>query len=384
MIAWIWGIFAALFIGLTLLPLSRNPVWWVRAADFPRGQLMVIGLALLASGSAVLARENAPAWSWVLAALTAAGVVYQAWWIWPYTRLHTKEVKTAKGPRGRDRVRLISANILMTNRRAEDLLRIVRAERPDVLVTLETNIWWEHQLASLETDYPHTLRCPLENFYGMHLYSRFPIEDAKIQYLVEREIPSMHLLLVLPSGRRVELHCLHPAPPSPTENESSQERDAELVMVGRSVKGSEYPVIVSGDLNDVAWSATTRLFRKVSGLLDPRIGRGMYNTFHAGYWFMRWPVDHVFHSKHFSAVRLARLKSCGSDHFPMLVELGLGESAVQEQEGIDADAGDHAEAQDKMQEESVSSRNVHRPGRRPEKRADDATRSHASSDAAPS
>ncbi len=31
----------------------------------------------------------------------------------------------------------------------------------------------------------------------------------------------MHTLLVLPSGRRVCLHCLHPAPPSPTENETS-------------------------------------------------------------------------------------------------------------------------------------------------------------------
>ena len=354
------GILCALFVSLTLLPLSGRTVWWVRGADFPRAQFVALGLGVMTM--CALTWETHRAASVVFAALTLGGIAYQLWWIWPYTRLHVREVKTTTARVG-DGLRILTANILMTNPRAEDFLQIVRREKPDVLVTLETNAWWERQLAVLEQDYPHRLRCPLENLYGMHLYSRFPLEDPKIQFLVEKEVPSMHLLLVLPSGRRIELHCLHPAPPSPTENPTSRERDAELVMVGRSVADSEYPVIVCGDLNDVAWSPTTRLFRKVSRLLDPRIGRGMYNTFHARYFFMRWPVDHVFHSRHFSLLQLSRLGACGSDHFPMLVELRLDENARNQQQGIRLEPEDETEAEEKLEKKAVSEQQVHRPGR---------------------
>jgi endonuclease/exonuclease/phosphatase (EEP) superfamily protein YafD len=121
--------------------------------------------------------------------------------------------------------------------------------------------------------------------------------------------------------------------------------------VGKEAKGCKLPVIVAGDLNDVAWSYTTELFMKVSGLLDPRRGRGFYNTFNVHYWFLRWPLDHIFCSRHFQLSNLKRLPSIGSDHFPILVELQLDhyDTAENECEELEADVEEKAVAEEKIE-----------------------------------
>lgn len=359
----IFGVLAGLtglMVVLTLLPLSRKEAWWVRAAEFPRLQLAAIALLLLVV-EAIFLDLSRPA-CWLLMAATLACLVYQLWWIVPYTALYPKEVLSSDRRAVEDTLRLMNANVLTPNRNAEALLAMVHEERPDILVAVETDLWWQSRLDALEPEYPHVIKCPLDNLYGMHVYSRLPLEDGAIQFLVEPDVPSIHAAVVLPSGRRLRLHCVHPKPPSPTENPESSERDAELVAVGRAAADSELPVIVMGDLNDVAWSATTRLFRKVSGLLDPRVGRGMYNTFHAKYPPLRWPLDHVFHSDDLTLVQLRRLADFGSDHFPILVELALAPRRSDEQEGLTADGDDHAQATEKARSEGAGKEDVHTPG----------------------
>lgn len=350
-----------LLVAMTTIPLSRSEIWWVRALDFPRLQLAVFALVLLLTELMLL--DGSLVGMWLLIAAGAACLMWQAWWIAPYTPLISVEVKDAPGDGGADdAIRILTSNVLGTNRQSGKLIDLVRKNSPDILVTLESNAWWQEQLDEIESDYPHTVKCPLENLFGMHVYSRLPLSDSRIEYLVEDKIPSIHTRITLRSGRKMNAHFLHPTPPNPEFNDESSERDAELVMVAKRVADQKAPTIVCGDLNDVAWSSTTRLFRKLSGLLDPRVGRGMFNTFHAGWWFIRWPLDHLFHSEHFTLKEIRRLPSIGSDHFPLLTTLQFTPDDAPERNGLDADKDDLSRARSKQAQQQVDASDVPRPG----------------------
>ncbi len=350
-----------LITALTLLPLWNHEAWWVRGLDFPRVQLICLTLAtvLLAAWLLDLSRPE----SLALIAINLACLAYHGWWIFPYTGLHAVEVKSAPAGTERHPVTILTSNVLASNRHADCLIDLVHQHKPDILVTLESDAWWQQQLDTLGADYPHSIKCPLDNLYGMHVYSRLPLQESTIEYLVEPDVPSMHAQILLPNGARIRAHFLHPAPPSPTENEASAERDAELLAVAKSVADSTLPVVVTGDLNDVAWSSTTRLFRKISGLRDPRIGRGMFNTFHAEHWFVRWPLDHIFHSHHFRVIQLQRLRLKGSDHFALLSCLDFRHGEDNGERRLHPAPEDRARAKRKMQNQDVAKSDVPVPAK---------------------
>jgi endonuclease/exonuclease/phosphatase (EEP) superfamily protein YafD len=334
----------------TVLPLLPKDAWWIRIFDFPRLQIMAITVIILLIYLFFYDLQNLFNLIFCLALLAAAA--YQAFCIFPYTMLATKQVEDSSkqyDPSGKQNdpscFSLMVANVLMSNRSATQLHTIIHAANPDLLLALETDHWWAEQLASLDSNYPYKVSHTLDNTYGMLLYSRLPLAETDVKFLVQDDVPSIHTLVNLPSGEQVELHCLHPLPPSPTEHERSTERDAELVMVGKAVRNARRPVVVAGDMNDVTWSRTTRLFRKVSRLLDPRVGRGLFTTFHAKYPLLRWSLDHVFHSTELRLIALKRLTYFGSDHFPIYVALSVEPRAAHHQEAPQAETNEWQEAQ---------------------------------------
>lgn len=328
-----------LLLAATALPFLPTREKWVRIWDFPRTQ--IAGLLAAALALALLTLPGHPLALVFILALLAA-LAWQFLQIWPFTPLHSVQAQAVPRCREDDEIKLLVANVKRDNPKKDAVLALVERMRPDVVLLLETDSAWDQALAPMARAYRNALRRPKENTYGLHLFSNLELIDPQVRHLIDPEIPSIKTAMKLRSGESVFLYGLHPRPPPRAD---TAERDAELVRVGLEVRRHDEPAIVLGDMNDVAWSRTTRLFQEVSGLLDPRIGRGLYATFHAKWRLLRWPLDHVFFSNVFALRTLAVLPSIGSDHFPLFVSLCFRPAVSVRQSEPKPEASDLARAQ---------------------------------------
>ena len=349
---WVVAVPVALALVATLLPFVPLPHGVFRVGEFPRVQIMVWSLLAAALAFALLPLVgDGAAWGWTLGVLALLCAAVQAWFIRPFTPFARRRVREhdadaffrREGERA-PRVSLFAANVKQSNRDYDRLTSVVLALQPDIAVFMETDQGWADALAPVTADYPFRMEEIHDTGYGMIMVSRVPIEDGRVRHLLNEEVPSFDCVMNHPEGDRFRLIALHPEPP--TVQDDTIGRDAEIGQVGLAMRSERLPGIVFGDLNDVAWSSTTRRFLRLSRMLDPRHGRGQYNSFDARYPPMRWPLDHIFVTPHFELVSLRRMPFIGSDHFPMFYELALTDRSAPKVEEDPASRDDVREVVD--------------------------------------
>lgn len=312
----------ALVVFAAVAPLIPTQLWWVRVADFPRIQFCVLGLVLLPIAWVALRR-----WRWVALALLVIATAIQVRAIAPFTPLADEEVERLASADDTSRtLALYVANVQFDRESARSLIASIDASNADLVFLVETDAAWLSRLESLHDRYPERFLHARPEGRGLALYSRYPLRDARVRHLSSPKRPSLRAT-VLHGNEEIEFWGLHPAPPGlETEHgdrKSSRQRDVELLMVAREIEAGSYSkAVVAGDFNDAAWSPTTREFKAVSGMVDPRVGRGFYNTYHADYWFLRYPIDHIFVSPAFGLIEMRVLPTIGSDHLPMFIRIG--------------------------------------------------------------
>ena len=341
-------ILAVICILSTAMQLIAAKHWWVRIFDFPHLQLTIV--TFIAFLTLLFSIDYSKIIELLIIILLGISLIYQIIIIYPYTPIAKKQIVSTNTKNSDASIRVFSANVLQDNRDFDAFSKVFEKANPDIAVLLETNAWWQNKIQPYKVDYPYTVEYPLENLYGIILLSKFKLKDAEVKFLIDDEIPSIHGSVQLKNGTWVKLHCLHPMPPAPNENEKSLDRDAEILLVAKEVKEENFPLMVLGDLNDVAWSHTTRTFQRISQLLDPRIGRGFYNTFHVDYFLFRWPLDHLFVSEDFKLAELKRLETIGSDHFPIFAELCHVYHAEENTKPDDASKEDEKEAEETIEQ----------------------------------
>jgi endonuclease/exonuclease/phosphatase (EEP) superfamily protein YafD len=314
-------IISLLLLSTVVLSLIRDDYWVFRALEYPRLQKLILILLCIGCWFIYLPFETTLEKS-IVAALSVSAV-YLIYKIWPYSLMAKKEMMRVPAEQVEDRLKIFAANVLQTNTQYSRLLEQIEATNPDIILLLETNQAWVDAMNTLKKKYAYNLIAPFENTYGITFYSRLPLENPKIKYLVKNDLPSVDTIVILPSGKKVQLYGVHPEPPAPDESLTTTAKDKELMKIALKAKACKLPCIVFGDLNDVAWSHTTELFRKTSNMLDPRRGRGFFNTFSAHHWFIRFPLDYVFCSKQFGLIDMRRMPKNGSDHYAMFIQLAL-------------------------------------------------------------
>jgi endonuclease/exonuclease/phosphatase (EEP) superfamily protein YafD len=352
----IYLLFGVLVFG-SLAPLSSHPHWFIRGWDFPRVQIVLIAVvAAIAFVAVNMVNSQAPAISCISISILATAIAgWHLFRIIPYTILSKTQATTwdvvqeDEESASQRRFRLLVTNVEMENDRFEQWSKVVRDTDVDMVIAAEIDDRWKPTLEELKSIFPHQIIYPQDNWYGLAMLSRLPIRESEIRFRIQDDIPSIDAMVELPSGDEIRVIGVHPRPPEPIRDNDATARDAELVIWGKELAEDDRPIVIGGDLNDVAWSPSTRLFLRLSQLLDPRRGRGFFNSFHADHVWMRFPLDHVFHSTHFGVRDLQRLGHVGSDHFPILIDLQLQPVLKQEQEPLEEKASDEEEAEEKLQ-----------------------------------
>ena len=342
-----------LFISLFAIVAAYIPsdYWLIRAFEYPRPQLIVINIIAIFLAVHVFTFK---AWVILISVILVWDILRHLSHIWPFTILGKKEVLDAVDTKNEQTLSLFHWNVFQHNRQVNKLKEKLANLSPDLILLCETDQWWIDSLSYLRDNYPYYIEIPLSNTYGLCLYSRYELRNLKEEYLVEESVPSVHADLVLEKNRLIHIHCLHPIPPAPAHSQDSIPRDGELLLVARRIEECKdnIPVLVCGDMNDVAWSKTTRLFQKISRLADPRRGRAIMPTFDARVPGLRVPIDQIFCSEHFRLISMRRLPGMGSDHHGLFIKLALVE-ACKAEEQLELDEPkleDYAIAEQKIQE----------------------------------
>lgn len=350
-------IFTSFCIVASILPLIPNQHWFFRIWEFARIQVVILQLVILVFGLVFFTPKSLIFWG--SAVVSIGFIINHIIILIPYTVIY-KRKPAQKVVKHSELISIISVNVYQFNNDYRKLIDLVNEAKPDILLTMESNQDWENALTKIESDYPNFKKVPLENTYGIHFYTRLKVESIKVNYFIADDLPSIEASLLTDNGQPFTFFGVHPPPPSPTEEDTSKERDGELLAVAKEVKEIKSPVIVVGDFNNVAWARSSVLFRKTSELIDPRIGRGFVATFHAKYWFLRFPIDLFFHSTDIFIEDFRTLRNIGSDHLPLYCTF-----FINKKEDIQEDELEYLQDDEKQEVEELIQKGIEEEGDRP-------------------
>jgi endonuclease/exonuclease/phosphatase (EEP) superfamily protein YafD len=219
-------------------------------------------------------------------------------------------------------LRILSYNILASNRRFGDVVDFIRASDADVVILHEVTRRWEGVIEEASVtfdDWGYELtetRAPGDLFGslvlapdGTHVVSfGFGLTDPRA------------IEIVLSEG--VAILAVHPL--SPYNAFRAEQNNRQLQFAADWAADREGPTIVVGDFNASPWSYSFRHLMSSTTMLDSERGFGLELSYPAdGNPLLRIPIDHLLYSEELAVVDRQLGPATGSDHFPLTVDLAV-------------------------------------------------------------
>lgn len=217
-------------------------------------------------------------------------------------------------------IKLLHANVYKENQETAALLAQIDAEDPDLVILQEMSSIWLTTLQGLSEEYPYSVAEAQEGAFGIGLFSKFPLDDARIVSTPPLELPEIRAVVRI-GEQRLNLVSAHPMPP--VSRAGTEARNAQLAALGDELAKATRPTLFIGDLNISMWAPTYQSFENASGLRNSRQGFGLEATFPAFLRIARIPIDHCLVSEEFSVLDFRTGSKIGSDHLPIVVLLSL-------------------------------------------------------------
>lgn len=221
-----------------------------------------------------------------------------------------------KTPNSISDITIFHANVLSSNRNYELLIQSIQENQPDIIGVQEITESWSVVMDSVFRDYKYREVIPSDDNFGIGIYSKIPFESSSTCIFTLNDMSSI-IAKVRVKQQTIELVYTHPVPP--ISSKFFRHRNEQLNAIAQYVSTKDN-IVVFGDLNMSPWSIFFKKFLNNSNL--EHYSSNIKYTWPVRLVIMGTPIDHILGSKDLE-MRVKKLPSIGSDHFPLLFEIEL-------------------------------------------------------------
>ena len=265
-------------------------------------------------------------WRWML--LGCVGMVVCGYQFLPYYFPPDLAASNVAGKvdslEDKNTFRLMSLNVLTSNRRVQDVIDLIEAEDPDFLVLLEVNQAWEEALGVLDDRFSHSKFQSREDNFGIAFLSKHQWADLEVFQVNPDGVESMDVRFSELGDLRIV--ATHPLPPIGEQN--FNRRNEQLFNIAarlNSVDGQATQAnIVVGDFNLTPWSPLFEKIQTIGGLRDTALGLSSKPTWHVfPTWLGGLKIDHALAGAAITVQQHRIGPDVGSDHRAVVLDFSI-------------------------------------------------------------